>query len=81
MSTDGVFEIEENDVITLNPDCSHFERTGWVNVGVHAVHIRLNGEGTLVISTYARTNESETIRSLCVTQDEATAKGGIDPDA
>lgn len=81
MSTDGRFEIEENDIVALNADCCDVERTGWVNVGVHAVKIHLTANGNLILKAYARTNERDMLAEITVKKEEAVQKGGTDPDA
>lgn len=71
----GRFEIEEDDIVRLQVGTF-----GWVNIGAHAVEIGCDDEGNLRVRTYARTDEDESLAGFDVTDKEARAKGGRNPD-
>lgn len=81
MSTNGYFEIEEGDIVRL-VDADHDGiRTGWVNVGPHALYIHYDPETqNLRVESKARTNEGESLGSFSVSGQEAREAGGEDPD-
>lgn len=80
MSSEGTFEVEENDIVTLKPRGNGFVN-GWVNIGVHAVNLQLSSNGDLTVRCLARTAEHEDLAVASVTRERAAEAGGIDPDA
>lgn len=80
MSLNGVFEIEEADIVRLDADGNNIERDGWVNVGVFAINICLNSHGALTVAVHPRTQEGDPLQTLTVTAQSAKEKGGSDPD-
>jgi hypothetical protein len=80
MSLNGVFEIEEADIVRLDADEHKIERDGWVNVGAFAINICLGSYGELTVAVHARTQEGDPLQTLTVTAQSAAEKGGIDPD-
>lgn len=79
MSSYSTFEIEEDDIVKLLPD-EYEQVSGWVNVGVHAVHIELDDEGNLTVQAFARTNEGRLLGGLQVRKESSISEGGVDPD-
>lgn len=80
MSNEGRFAIEEADIVRLESNGEATIRWGWVNVGTHAVLIKLAETGDLEVEVNARTNEGGSLRNLVVTLEESVKAGGIDPD-
>lgn len=80
MSSNGLFETEESDIVKLLPDACTHQRTGWINVGVHSVKLHLNDNGDLIIQAYARSNENDELSEVTVTKESAVAAGGVDYD-
>jgi hypothetical protein len=81
MSTSGNYHQEEEDIVTLNPEPGKFECAGWVNVGVHAVHIELNRAGDLSVTLHPRCAEGCSLHTMTQTRKESVAADGVDPDA
>ncbi len=81
MSSEGIFEIENADIVRLDKDSDCDERSGWVNVGPHALFIELTSAGDLVVEAYARTHELQALASLTVQASKAKAAGGVDPES
>ena len=76
----GSFTIEEADIVKLESCNESRARSGWVNVGTHAVWICLDEAGNLQVEVNARCNEGGAIKSLMVSIEESKAHGGTDPD-
>lgn len=80
MSSNGLFETEESDIVKLLPDACAHQRTGWINVGVHSVKLHLTDDGDLTIQAYARSNENDGLGEVTITKERAVAAGGVDHD-
>ncbi len=82
MSFGGDFQVEDVDVVTLNSASSEqIGRSGWVNIGVHAVQLELGIDGNLKVSVCARGNEMAPLAEMSVTRFQSVAQGGSDPDS
>lgn len=80
MSQNGIFQEESDDIVTLAASSGNQERTGWVNVGVHAVYIQLSASGDLILSVEPRGNEGRALGTVKVSKGQIVNAGGIDPD-
>lgn len=80
MSNNSQFSIEEDDIVKLESNGDAMARSGWVNVGTHAVLIQLADNGDLEVEVNARTNEGGSLGKITVTHAESVAAGGVDPD-
>lgn len=83
MSINGNFRVEDLDIVTLESgdfDGERKTRSGWVNIGPHAVLLKLNEAGDLSVEGFARANEGDALASCQVTCAVALAAGGMDPD-
>jgi hypothetical protein len=80
MSKHSFFTIEEPDIVRLDVSDDAEVRTGWINVGTHAVLLELDESGRLTVAICARTNEGPPLTSVSVTEAESLAAGGGDPD-
>lgn len=81
----GSFRIEDDgqgddDIVRLEPCTGQTARTGWVNVGAFVLHIEVDSDGDLKVTTYAATNEDKPLASLQVSKAEAMANGAVDLD-
>ncbi|MBK4736056.1 hypothetical protein [Noviherbaspirillum pedocola] len=82
MSQNGNFVEDDSDIVTLEAASGNSERTGWVNVGVHAVCLKLTACGSLFIEVEPRGNEgTKVLGRLVVHKQDAVNAGGSDPDA
>jgi hypothetical protein len=81
MSNNGLFTVEDDDIIKLESTNDSGSRMGWVNVGTHAVQLTLDSEGGLVVEVCARTNEGKPLGACVVTKQASIEAGGVDPDA
>lgn len=79
--SNGKFEIDDDDIVCLQSDGDTPARSGWVNVGVHAVKLQLSAGGDLLITVHARENETLDLATASVSKATALAGGGVDPDA
>lgn len=77
----GEFQIEDQDIARLDRTDGNESRTGWVNVGTHAIYIQLDAAGNLVVEVNARTNEGGSLGTITVTSEASVSHGGIDPQA
>lgn len=80
MSAKGFFTEQESDVIKLESDSDDGSRMGWVNIGTHAVQLKLDSQGQLSVEVCARTNEGEPLATCTVTKKASVEAGGCDPD-
>lgn len=80
MSDKGYFTEEEGDIFKLETDSEDGARMGWINVGTHAVQLKLDSEGQLTVEVCARTNEGQPLGSCIVTKAASVEAGGVDPD-
>lgn len=81
----GRFRIEDDgqgddDIVRLDPSPGLTDRTGWVNVGAFALHIEVDSDGDLKVTTYAAAKEDKPLASLQVAKAEAMANGAVDLD-
>lgn len=82
MSQDGKFnESDDPAIVDLMPDCSEYERVGYVNVGVFSVRLHLSADGNLLIEVDPRVNEGTVdLGTLKISKEASVSAGGIDPD-
>jgi hypothetical protein len=80
MSAKGFFTEQESDVIKLEADSDDGSRMGWVNIGTHAVQLKLDSQGQLSVEVCARTNEGEPLATCTVSKKASVEAGGRDPD-
>jgi len=80
MSANGIFEIEDTDIVRLDAD-GGLERSGWVNVGVFAVWIQLSATGGLAVSVHPRGAEGTELGNTSYTRQSAIDLHGFDPEA
>lgn len=80
MSSNGQFMEEDSDIVELRADTCEYERTGWVNIGVHSVKLWLSADGHLVIQSFPRSNETAALAEMLINKETAAAAGGVDPD-
>lgn len=81
MSYNSWFETSpDDDIVTLQPAPGDSGCAGWINVGVHAIRVKLDAEGNLTVQTYARTEEGRELAEARVSKETAVEAGGIDPD-
>ncbi len=80
MSDNSFFTEEEGDIIKLESDSDDGSRMGWVNIGTHAVQLKLDSAGKLSVEVCARTNEGQPLATCTVTKKASVEAGGVDPD-
>jgi len=75
--SNGNFEVEDQDIVTLKGVGA---RSGWVNIGTHAVFLELSSSGNLTVSIKARNNEDAPLGEVSVSKEASVAAGASDPD-
>lgn len=81
----GSFRIEDDgqgddDIVRLEPRPGEVCRTGWINVGAFALHVQIDPDGDLQVTTYAATNEDKPLTTMQVAKAQAMANGAVDLD-
>jgi hypothetical protein len=78
MGTNGTFIEEEGDIVRLDARPGKTARSGWINVGAHAIWVELNDRGDLVVEAHPRGVEGIPLMSQRVPHARAVAAGGHD---